>query len=542
MSETRVGIVMGSDSDWPVMKEAAEALTEFDIGFEADVVSAHRMPEEMLAYGKQAADRGLSVIIAGAGGAAHLPGMLASVTPLPVIGVPVPLKHLDGLDSLLSIVQMPSGVPVATVAVGGARNAGLLAVRILAATEPDLREKMVAFQASLKASAEEKGRGRPQRLRPATPRFLMPPPGRIVGLDVARCLALLGMVAVHVLPADTAAYHLAHGRASALFAVLLGVTLAILSRGQAASAGIAVRALLIAVLGLALGELDSGLAVILTYYGLLLLLGLPFVRLKVRGLLVLAGCWVVVMPVASHLLRPHLPERSFAVPSFESLAEPWQLLSELTFTGYYPMVPWLAYLLVGLTVGRMDLASRAVQAGLAGAGLALAVVVTAVSHALARPVDLRVGEGGLHGTTPTGGHWQWLLVDSPHSATPFDLGQTIGSALVVIGGCLLLVGLTRGIAQRAVAVVFGAGTMTLTLYSLHVLLRTDLLWPPDEGTVGNYALHALVLLWIGAIFVALDRRGPLEQLVGWVSIRVRSFLAPATRPTKNARWSSRPSR
>ncbi len=157
MSETRVGIVMGSDSDWPVMKNAGEALTEFGIGFEADVVSAHRMPEEMLAYGKQAADRGLSVIIAGAGGAAHLPGMLASVTPLPVIGVPVPLKALDGMDSLLSIVQMPAGVPVATVAIGGARNAGLLAVRILAASDPDLRAKMVDFQASLRATAQEKG-------------------------------------------------------------------------------------------------------------------------------------------------------------------------------------------------------------------------------------------------------------------------------------------------------------------------------------------------------------------------------------------------
>jgi 5-(carboxyamino)imidazole ribonucleotide mutase len=154
---TRVGIVMGSDSDWPVMKAAAEALTEFEVGFEADVVSAHRMPEEMLDYGRNAATRGLSVIIAGAGGAAHLPGMLASVTPLPVIGVPVPLKNLDGLDSLLSIVQMPSGVPVATVAVGGARNAGLLAVRILAATDPSLRERMVAFQADLKATAQEKG-------------------------------------------------------------------------------------------------------------------------------------------------------------------------------------------------------------------------------------------------------------------------------------------------------------------------------------------------------------------------------------------------
>lgn len=155
--ETRVGIVMGSDSDWPVMKDAAEALDEFGVGHEADVVSAHRMPEEMIAYGKQAADRGLSVIIAGAGGAAHLPGMLASVTPLPVIGVPVPLKYLDGMDSLLSIVQMPAGVPVATVAVGNARNAGLLAVRILGAGDPELRAAMVDFQASLKASAQEKG-------------------------------------------------------------------------------------------------------------------------------------------------------------------------------------------------------------------------------------------------------------------------------------------------------------------------------------------------------------------------------------------------
>ena len=153
----RVGIVMGSDSDWPVMEAAAQALGEFEVPFEADVVSAHRMPDEMLAYGREAADRGLSVIIAGAGGAAHLPGMLASVTPLPVIGVPVPLQHLDGMDSLLSIVQMPAGVPVATVAVGNARNAGLLAVRILAASDADLRQRMLDFQADLRRTAQEKG-------------------------------------------------------------------------------------------------------------------------------------------------------------------------------------------------------------------------------------------------------------------------------------------------------------------------------------------------------------------------------------------------
>ncbi len=153
-----VGIVMGSDSDWPVMKAAGEACEEFGVAFEADVVSAHRMPDEMLAYGREAAGRGLKVLIAGAGGAAHLPGMLAAVTPLPVIGVPVPLKYLDGMDSLLSIVQMPAGVPVATVAVGNARNAGLLAVRILAASDPALQQKMTEFQAALRDQAHEKGK------------------------------------------------------------------------------------------------------------------------------------------------------------------------------------------------------------------------------------------------------------------------------------------------------------------------------------------------------------------------------------------------
>ncbi len=156
-SAPRVGIVMGSDSDWPTMHAAAEILGEFGVTHEADVVSAHRMPAEMLEYGRTAHERGLQVIIAGAGGAAHLPGMLAAVTPLPVIGVPVALRYLDGMDSLLSIVQMPAGVPVATVAIGNARNAGLLAVRILAASDPRLREAMVAFQERLADSAREKG-------------------------------------------------------------------------------------------------------------------------------------------------------------------------------------------------------------------------------------------------------------------------------------------------------------------------------------------------------------------------------------------------
>ena len=167
MSEThkpRVGLIMGSDSDWPVMEAAAEALAEFEVPFEVGVVSAHRTPGRMLEYARGAADRGIAVIIAGAGGAAHLPGMVASATTLPVIGVPVPLAKLDGLDSLLSIVQMPAGVPVATVSIGGARNAGLLAVRILASSDPVLRSRMQNFQENLEAEVLAKDRALRERL------------------------------------------------------------------------------------------------------------------------------------------------------------------------------------------------------------------------------------------------------------------------------------------------------------------------------------------------------------------------------------------
>nr|WP_297424276.1 5-(carboxyamino)imidazole ribonucleotide mutase [uncultured Actinotalea sp.] len=160
-----VGVVMGSDSDWPVMEAAAQALDEFAVPHEVDVVSAHRMPQDMVDYGRSAAERGLRVVVAGAGGAAHLPGMLAAVTPLPVIGVPVPLAHLDGMDSLLSIVQMPAGVPVATVSVGGARNAGLLAVRILAAADGALGERLRADMLRFQADLGEQARAKGERLR-----------------------------------------------------------------------------------------------------------------------------------------------------------------------------------------------------------------------------------------------------------------------------------------------------------------------------------------------------------------------------------------
>ena len=156
MPEPIIAVVMGSDSDWSVMHAAADALAEFGVEYEVEVLSAHRTPEKMIAFGKTAASRGLRAIIAGAGGAAHLPGMLASVTTLPVIGVPVPLSTLDGLDSLLSIVQMPSGVPVATVSIGGARNAGLLAVRILASSDPALTEKLTEHARDLEALVAHK--------------------------------------------------------------------------------------------------------------------------------------------------------------------------------------------------------------------------------------------------------------------------------------------------------------------------------------------------------------------------------------------------
>ena len=160
-----VGVIMGSDSDYDVLRSAADVLDEFGVAHEVRVVSAHRTPLAMAEYAQQAAGRGLKVIVAGAGGAAHLPGMVAALTPLPVIGVPVPLRYLDGMDSLLSIVQMPAGVPVATVSIGGARNAGLLAVRILAASDPALSERMTAFQSDLAETARAKDQALAERRR-----------------------------------------------------------------------------------------------------------------------------------------------------------------------------------------------------------------------------------------------------------------------------------------------------------------------------------------------------------------------------------------
>lgn len=272
------------------------------------------------------------------------------------------------------------------------------------------------------------------------------PPGRIVGLDVARCLALLGMIATHTLLSSTpdgdvtVIQSIAGGRASALFAVLAGVSLALMSgRGQppsgrdfvATGAGLAVRALLIALIGLLLGGLEHGVAVILTYYGVLFCLGIPFLSLRAPALAGWAVLWAVAAPVLSHLLRPSLPERGFDSPSFAMLDEPLRLLSELTFTGYYPAVPWMTYLLAGMAIGRLDLRRARTAAWLLGVGLAVAVLAKVVSAALVgRPGvlgELRQTftgpasadtfaatlEHGLYGVTPTG-TWWWLAVAAPH--------------------------------------------------------------------------------------------------------------------------------
>ncbi len=363
---------------------------------------------------------------------------------------------------------------------------------------------------------------------------------RVVGVDIARFVALAGMMAIHILPAYedgtldlTFAQSVAGGRASALFAVLAGVSLALMSgrttpvRGRAflaAAAGVAVRAVLIAAIGLMLGGFDSGIAVILTNYGVLFFLGIPFLVLRARWLLVLAALWLVVAPVLAHLVRPQLPPFGLDDPSLESLADPVRLLGELAFTGYYPTVPWLTYLLVGMAIGRTDLTRWRAQLILAAAGGLLVTVAVVVSDALlGRPgvkAQLAVSFGspenldanlanGLHGTTPTDSWW-WLAVRAPHTATSFDLAQTIGSALLVLAVCLVLGRLLPTISR----VLFGAGAMTLTLYTAHVLLRVEL-W--DDQTSSTYFGHVTAALVVGAVFGLAHSRGPLETLVGGLS-------------------------
>jgi len=367
------------------------------------------------------------------------------------------------------------------------------------------------------------------------------PAGRVVGLDVARCVALLGMIGTHTLSSDAPGgsalvHEVAGGRSSALFAILAGVSMALMSgrtrpeHGSAATrttARLVLRALLVALIGLLLGELDTNVAVILTYYGVLFLLGIPFLRLTWKPLAALAAVWVVLGPVLSHLVRPALPEPTYASPSFASLEDPWQLLTELLFTGYYPAVPWLAYLLAGMAVGRLTLSSIKVAAVLAVGGQVVALVAKVSSALLVNSGDVRgtlirtyAGPGdpelseilteGLFGTTPTTSWW-WLTISSPHTGTPFDFAHTIGTGLSVIGIALLF----SSVAPRVFAVVFGAGAMTLTLYSLHVVLLVPGAW--SEDSMESFLKHSALILAIGAGYRLMGRSGPLERVLALVT-------------------------
>lgn len=382
----------------------------------------------------------------------------------------------------------------------------------------------------------------PARVASAPVRRPLVPSGRIVGLDVARCIALVGMIATHMLVATdedggvSVVQQIAGGRASALFAVLAGVSLALMSgrtepvRGREArpvAVRLAVRAVLIALLGLLLGSLPSGILVILAYYGVLFLLGIPFIRLRARALVLLAAAWVVVVPVVAHVARMHLPEAPIQSPTIASLADPLQLLAQLTVTGTYPALPWLGYLLVGMAVGRVDLnrSDTVRDLGVVGACLALVswsasgllVARDGVEQRLAETLtgpyagNLQYGlDHGLYGTTPTGSWW-WLAVDAPHTGTPFDLAQTIGSSLLVIAVSLAV---GRRL-PRVASVIAGAGAMTLTLYTCHLVLRSpDLL--PEQGT-STFLAHVAIVMGAGAVYRLTGQAGPLERSVTWVA-------------------------
>ena len=390
-------------------------------------------------------------------------------------------------------------------------------------------------------------------------------PGRVVGIDVARYLALVGMIATHALVTTTpdggvtTVQLIAGGRASALFAVLAGVSMALMSGGRTpvtgreragVAAGLAVRALIVFAIGLGLGALPTTIAIILSYYGVLFLLGIPFLGLRARSLALVAIAWALVSPLVSHVVRPELPPRTLDSPHPTALMDhPFVLLTELLFTGYYPAVPWLTYLLAGMAVGRCDLrrVGTAVRLVVIGGAAAVGsrllsdrlvddpVVLDALRRTLDKVPHASGGladslEHGLYGSTPTGSGW-WLVTSAPHTATPFDLVHTTGSALLVIGLCLLV---TR-VLPTVWAVVFGAGAMTLSLYTLHVILRTPPFWPDDNPE--TFWLHVVVVTVIGAGFRLAGRSGPLERMVASAAGAVRRSVAagPSGRATSARR-------
>jgi hypothetical protein len=374
--------------------------------------------------------------------------------------------------------------------------------------------------------------------------------GRVVGVDVARCLALLGMMATHILPGVVDGrvpllHQLAGGRASALFAVLAGTSLVLVAGSRAPlrgpdwrgmAAGTVVRAVLIAVLGLLLGHAGSGIAVILVYYAVLFVVALPFLRLSTGWLVVVAVGWLAGGPFLSHVLRGSAPPPSYDVPSFDSLGHPVTLLRELVLTGYYPVLTWVPLLLAGIVVGRLDLRSTRTAVGLAVLGAGAVVTAWLVSDGLLASTDVRAeltrsfsGAGwqgelsttlahGLYGVTPPGSAW-WLAVRAPHTGAPLDLLMVVGSACLVLGLSLVL----GRLFPRVCGVVFGAGAMTLTLYTLHVLLRGEGAW--DGDGLPTFLGQAALVLAIGAAFRWGGHRGPLEGLVGEASTGARQLAA-----------------
>jgi uncharacterized membrane protein len=377
-------------------------------------------------------------------------------------------------------------------------------------------------------------------------------PERLRGIDAARGLALLGMMATHLLPTFEANASLTptwigltfSGRAAALFAVLAGIGLALSTGKQvpaegralgAARRGIALRAAVIAAVGLALGGLEVNLAIILVHYAVLFLCVLPFLGLRLKALCVWAAAWIMVSPVLAYLVRPWLlasnpPLKLGHNPSWEDLSTPSQLLGDLFFTGYYPVFQWLSYLLVGLVIGRLALTKAVVPVLLLTAGTAVAVISKAlgtaameswggraalqeVLNAPGYPLDsvLQVNLTGVQQE----GSWWWLASAAPHSATTLDLVHTSAVAAAVVGACLLLGRLADWLDLDLLLPLRGAGAMTLTLYTIHVWVVAGFyLKPLPAGWTedGMYFAHAATAIIVGMVFVLLKRRGPLEWL------------------------------
>jgi hypothetical protein len=350
------------------------------------------------------------------------------------------------------------------------------------------------------------------------------------------------MMSVHILPSEAADgsrswyYLIASGRSSALFAVLAGVGLA-LANGretplngrawQVGAAGIWGRALLLGAIGLFLGELSSGVAVILVHYALLFALGAALLGLSRPWLIRLAVVWAVAAPVLSHVLRSLGPQPGAEVPGFSSLLDPVSMFGDLFLTGYYPVFTWITYLLAGLAVGRSDLYAARTRWGLAGLGIALAVGSWLVSALLMGPLggEAVIGPPFEHyvGTTPTDSWWQ-LAVFAPHSGTPIDLVHTTGTALAVIGLCLVI----AQAARPAIAWLAGAGGMTLSLYTAHVMgMATELGF---DNRPALYVWHAVTALLVGAIWRYWVGRGPLETLSANISAVFRRTVEDPVTP------------